>query len=153
MSQETTSEPDAEIDPITAVYEGTGPSLTGRSNLTFMIGRHQDDGSLHLRIAANDGGGMFCKDWASAGAIEAIVLKATELTSKSFQVLHPGRSINTAGFVLAALKELGLVRPNEQNTRFHEHVPGTCIADLLASRMGDKPPPSAKPGRRKAKEA
>ena len=32
------------------------------------------------------------------------------LTAKSFHALHPGKSINTSGFVMAAIRELGLIR-------------------------------------------
>ena len=112
-----------EIDPIEPVYEGECPSISGRSTLTFVVGRHQEDDTLHLRIADNSGKGMWFDGWASAEAIDQIAKGATKLTAKSFHSLHPGRSINTSGFVLAALKELGLIRANAENTRIHEHVP------------------------------
>jgi hypothetical protein len=111
-----------EVDPIQTVCDCQCPSLSGRSSLDFAIGRHPD-GGLHLRIVGNSGGGMFCDEWAAGSAIDAVVLGATALTSRSFDVLHPGRSINTAGFVLATLKHLGLIRANSENTRHHEHVP------------------------------
>ena len=47
----------------------------------------------------------------------------TVMVNGTFDVLHPGRSINTAGFVLATLKHLGLIRTNAENSRHHEHVP------------------------------
>lgn len=112
-----------EIDPIQPVYEGECLSVSERSTLTFVIGRHEEDDTLHLRIADNSGKGMWFDGWASAAAIDEIAKGATKLTAKSFHSLHPGRSINTGGFVLAALKELGLIRTNEENTRIHEHVP------------------------------
>ena len=108
------------IDPIEVIHNGECPSVSGRSTLDFEIGRHTDDSTLHLRIAANrGGGGMFSKSWASASAIQDIVLGEGGLTAKSFHPLHAGRSINTGGFILAALKELGLIRANEENTRLH----------------------------------
>ena len=76
---------------------------------------------------------MWCKDWASFEAIEAIVLGAQELKAKSFHCLHPGKSINTGGFVLAVLRDLGLIRPSEANTRLHEHVPKTTLEFVLQS--------------------
>lgn len=112
-----------EVDPIKAIHEGECPSISGRSTLTFVVGRHEEAGTLHLRIAGNSGKGMWFDGWASAEAIDQIVRGAAQLTAKSFHSLHPGRSINTAGFVLAALKELGLIRANDENTRIHEHVP------------------------------
>lgn len=139
-----------EADPIEPMYVGECPSLTGRSTLTFAIGRHSEDDSLHLRIETNTGGGMFCKDWAAAADIDALVKGATELTSRSFDVLHPGRSINTAGFVLASLKQLGLVRTNQENSRLHEHVPTTTFEQIALAAMGQVKEPSPKPSRRKA---
>ena len=73
-----------------------------------------------------------------------------ELTAKSFQALHEGRSINTGGFIAAVLKDLGLIRANEENTRLHEHVPTTTFDQVAMARIGVSSTP--KPGRRKAKE-
>lgn len=47
-------------------------SVSGRSTLTYAIGRHPDQ-SLHLRIVSNSGGGMFCGDWAAGARIDALV--------------------------------------------------------------------------------
>ena len=158
MSTSHTTEPTEPEDlpepgPIETVYVGECPSLTGRSTLTFAIGRHSEDSSLYLRIETNSGGGMFCEDWASAAAIDALVKGATELTSRSFDALHPGRSINTAGFVLASLKQLGLVRTNQENARLHEHMPTTTFEQVALAAMGQVKESSPKTQRRKAKEA
>lgn len=123
MSEIETEVEAPEVDPIKPIHEGECPSISGRSTLTFIVGRHEEAATLHLRIADNSGKGMWFDGWAAAEAIDEIAKGATKLTAKSFQSLHPGRSINTSGFVLAALKELGLIRANEENTRIHEHVP------------------------------
>ena len=142
---------EAEIDPIEIIHKGETLSLSGRSTLEFAIGRHSEDGTLHLAITGNSGGGMWCKDWASASAIQDVVLGEEGLTAKSFHVLHPGKSINTGGFVLAALKELGLIRVNEENTRLHEHVPGSTFEKVaLAYIAAHEVTPKA--GRKKSKE-
>jgi len=127
---------EVELSPIQEIYTGECPSLSGRSNLTFAIGRHPVDGGLHLRIVSNDGGGMFYDGWAEADRIDAIVKASAELTSKAFQALHPGRSVNTAGFVQASLKQLGLIRTNVENTRLHEHVPSTTFEQVAIEAMG-----------------
>jgi len=129
------TEPTVEIDPIEVIHKGECPSLSGRSTLEFSIGRHSEDGTLHLAITGNSGKGMWCKDWASASAIQDVVLGEEGLTAKSFHVLHEGRSINTGGFILAALKELGLIRANEDNTRLHEHIPGMTFEKAVAALM------------------
>jgi hypothetical protein len=154
QTETTPDETPAEVDPIKPLFEADCPSISGRSTLTFVVGKHDTEGTWHLRIAGNSGKGMWFDGWASAADIESIVKGATELTAKSFHSLHPGRSINTGGFVLAALKHLGLIRANELNTRLHEHVP-TETFEKVATAVID--PASAakksKASKAKAKEA
>ena len=129
-----------EIDLIKPMHTGSCPSISGRSTLTFALGKHETEGTWHLRIVGNSGGGMFCDEWAPGLDIDAVIVGATALTSRSFDVLHPGRSINTAGFVLATLKHLGLIRTNAENSRHHEHVPTQSfvkVAMMTAIDPGD----------------
>ena len=74
-------------------------------------------------------------------------------TSRAFQVLKPGRSTNTAGFVVAAIKSLGLIRNNAENSRLHEHVPTETFAKVATARIDGTKTNGTKPTRRKAKEA
>ena len=127
---------ETELSPIQEIYTGECPSLSGQSTLTYAIGRHPEDQSLHLRIVANSGGGMFCDEWASGSAIDALVQSSTVLISRSMCELHAGRSINTGGFVLSVLKHLGLVRVNAENSRHHELVPGTTFEQVAFEAMG-----------------
>lgn len=157
MSEIEIEEERPEVDPIEAIYTGECLSVSGRSTLTYEVGRHSTENTLHLSIAENTGKGMWCADWASAEAIEKIVKGAHELTAKSFHALHPGKSINTGGFVLAALRDLGLIRPNELNTRHHEHVPMATFEQVVMARMkaeegGGAAEPAPKTSRRKSKE-
>lgn len=145
----TVEEVPAQVDPIKPLYEGECPSISGRSMLTFVIGQHQEDQSWHLRIADNTGKGMWFDGWASSESIDAIVKGASELTAKSFHVLHPGRSINTGGFVLAALKELGLIRPNVDNTRIHEHVPTMTFERVAVAAINPAAAKKSKPANAK----
>jgi hypothetical protein len=139
------------IDPIEVIYVGECESLSGMSMLTYAIGRHTEDSTLHLRIKDNSGGGMWCKDWASASDIQSITIGATGLTSKSFHPLHSGRSINTGGFILAVLKDIGLIRPNEENTRVHDHVPTTTLQQLVMARLANTKDPEPRPGGKKGR--
>lgn len=106
IETETTEE---KLSPIEVIYSGECQSLSGHSTLIFAIGRHPEDKSLHLRIVTNTGGGMFCDEWASGKAIDALMQSRTVLISRSMCELHTGKSINTGGFVLAVIKHLGLV--------------------------------------------
>lgn len=132
VETETTEE---NLSPIVAIYTGECFSLSGKSTLTYAIGRHPEDHSLHLRIVANTGGGMFCDEWASGADIDAIVQSHPVLISRSMTELHAGRSINTGGFVLSILKHLGMVRVNAENSRHHEMVPGTTFEEVALSAM------------------
>ena len=127
---------ETELSPIQAIHTGECPSLSGQSTLTYVIGRHPEDQSLHLRLVANTGGGMFCDEWASGSAIDTLVQSSTVLISRSMCELHAGRSINTGGFVLSVLKHLGLVRVNAENSRHHEMVPGTTFEQVALEAMG-----------------
>lgn len=127
---------DEKLSPIEAIYTGECSSLSGQSTLTYAIGRHPEDQSLHLRIATNSGGGMFCDEWASGSAIDAVVQSCPVLISRSMCELHAGRSINTGGFVLSVLKNLGYVRVNAENSRHHEMVPGTTFEQVVLEAMG-----------------
>jgi len=138
--------PEEIIDPIEEICTGLCESLSGRSDLTFAIGRHTEGGTLHLAITCNSGGGMWAKGWCSASDIQDVVLGESGLTAKSFHQLHAGRSINTGGFILAALKELGLIRANEENSRLHEHAPGSTFEKVVSAYMGQaKAAKGAKP--------
>ena len=152
---ESVSEHTPEPDPITEILTGECPSVSGRSVLTYAVGRHQDTGELHLRIVENSGKGMWFDGWASAKDIDAIVKGATELTAKSFHALNPGKSINTGGFVMAVLKDLGLIRVTEASSRIHEHVPATSFEKVAMVRMGKtiEATASGKPAKRKGKGA
>lgn len=146
-----------EVDPIQVIHEGQCESLSGRSTLTFSVGRHPDTGALHLKISGNTGGGMWCDEWIPGSEIDAVVIGDPELTSRSFQVLKPGRSTNTAGFVMAAVKSMGLIRNNAENTRLHELVPTETFEKVVTALMGGESATTktagGKAGRRKAKEA
>ena len=126
---------DGHVVVIESVWTGECPSLSGRSSLTFAIGRHPVDASLGLRIVANSGGGMFCDEWAEGRRIDEIVRGKSELIAQSFSVLHPGRSVNTGGFVLAVLKHLGLLRISSENSRLHEHMPSTTFEQVAVNAM------------------
>lgn len=147
---ETATETQAEsaTPTIEKIQIGTCPSLSNRSTLTYAIGRNAD-GELHLAITGNDAAGMFCSDFVSGAAIDAIVTGNLELTSTSLQVLYPHRSTNTAGFILAVLVDLGLVRRSKVNTRHHEHVPTATFASCVQAKFDGKAKTDAK---RKAKE-
>ncbi len=151
---ESETEIPEELDLIKPMHAGSCPSISGRSTLGFAIGKHETEGTWHLRIVGNSGKGMWYDGWACALEIDKLVRGATELTAKSFHALHPNRSINTGGFVLGVLKHLGLIRANAENTRHHEHVPTETFEKVAIAAID---PGSAvkktKPSKAKPKES
>jgi len=136
------------VEP-TVAYEGTCLSLTGRSTLTYQAGLHptKPTSELLFRISDNSGKGMWCKEWAPVATIDALLTEAPELSARTFNRVHPGKSINTGGFILAVLKELSVVKLKEES-RYHERVPGQTLASVLEAKLTD---PAVKGKSRKPK--
>jgi hypothetical protein len=103
---------------------GTCPSLSGKSRLTYEIACSSEAGDdLALRVATNTGGGFFSDEWLPLAAVEKIVTGSASkkgLTSTTLHPLFKGKSINTAGFLLAVLKAEGAVQLQEGKTRLYE---------------------------------
>ena len=59
------------------------------------------------------------------------MLGESGLTAKSFHCIHTGKSINTGGFILAALRDIGLIQVNSENSRLHQHVPTTTLESVV----------------------
>ncbi len=111
------------------------PSLSGRSTLTYHLGISPDS-DIKLRVFANSGGGFFSREWISLKAIQQIMEKRTAanpVVSSSFGGLFAGKSVNTTGFILAALKHIGLVMPIKGKPRCYEAVDSSSfMAELKA---------------------
>lgn len=116
-------------DPIKRVHEGYCAALSGRSTLTYEVGKHEFEDTLHLRIVGNTGRGAWSKGWISGRRIDGTVANEDRLTGKRLHDLQHGQSRNTGGFVLAALIDLGLVR--KRNAQFHEHVPQATFESVV----------------------
>lgn len=92
-------------------------SLSSKSKLDYQIGC-LDDSDLHVRITKNSGTGLFSSDWIPLERIIGALQSSSQpLTSYPLQTLFDGKSVNTAAFLFAALKEEGLVSTNAKNPR------------------------------------
>ncbi len=123
-------------------------SLSGRSTLTYHIGTSESNASeaseanaseasipeLHLRIFANTAKGFFCKDWISLTMLDLLLAEAQIFASSTVQRLFfEGKSVNTGGFVLAALRHEGLVRAIPGSLRSYERLePAGWQQDIAA---------------------
>ena len=116
------------------VKAGACSSLSGKTKLTYELacGPAAD---LHVRIAKSTGTGVFSKAWIAWEQLQSVLQKnATRpITSHTLTPLFKGLSVNTAGFLLAALKHEGLVRPMEDKPRCYELQDATAFfTDLQA---------------------
>ena len=112
---------------------GTCPTLSGKGKgtLTYHIGCTVDS-EICFRMASNSGGGYFSPEWVSLKSIlEAFDKGPKPLTSFALWPLFNGKSVNTPGFIFAALKNEGLVQRDEENPRVYVSVaPKAFIAEV-----------------------
>lgn len=126
---EVSSNNDAEIK---VLKTGECPSLSGRSSLTYHIGCRSDlldkagdefNEAVSFRIHANSGSGLFSDQWVAVAALKTVFDKESSkdaVTSSSLNSVFAGRSVNTAGFILAVLKAEGLVVHMEDKRRYYQ---------------------------------
>ena len=70
-------------------------------------------------LVAHNAGGFFSKEWVAWCKIFAACNHCDWLTSIHLRSLFNGKSVNTAGFLLAALKDQGLVQRREGKSRHY----------------------------------
>ena len=111
---------------------GVCPSLSGRSSLTYHIGCRSDlidkagaefNDGVSFRIHGNSGSGLFSDQWVPSTSLKTIFDKEKSknaVTSSSLNSVFAGRSVNTAGFILAVLKAEGLVIHMEDMRRYYQ---------------------------------
>lgn len=95
--------------PATAVTK-TCPSLSGTSTLAYEVSTTEQD--TCYRVVGNSAAGLFCKDWIPLSSLSPLLTQES-ISSGTLKVLFPGRSTNSAGFLLAVLVAEGMVRPVE----------------------------------------
>jgi hypothetical protein len=143
--------------PIRLVKTATCPSLSEKSTLTYNVGR-STEGDIQFRVYDNTGTGFFSKEWVSLKAIQQALAKAADDKSITSLLLHPiyrGRSKNSPGFLLAAIKAEGLVRASTKKRRCYEAVDDSVFLAEVQAWMasGEGPKVERKPTRGKGKAA
>lgn len=118
------------LDPSIRILKvATCPSLSGKSTLTYHIGCNSES-DIQFRIVNNTGGGFFSKEWVSLNTIfQTFDKKAADKPIKSL-LLYPlfqGKSLNTPAFLLAVLKQEGLVSPVEDHPKHYEQLPSEAF--------------------------
>ncbi len=107
------------------------PSLSEASTLTYHVGC-DDKSDIHFRVFDNSSSGYFNKEWVSMESIGKALGASTNITSFTLHPIYRGKSLNNGGFLLAALKNEGLVLASEDKAvRFYQlGDPGKFMAEM-----------------------
>lgn len=131
MSETIINEAPTLDDLVQVMREGQCPSVSGRSTLTYHLG-HIGEREFFIRIHDNSGRGMFARDWIDSGQIGGVIAGEGPITSSAFRELYAGRSINTGGFLMAVLLDLGVLVPMPEGARGYARNPEVAIASVFA---------------------
>ena len=101
-------------------------TVSNKSALTYNIGVDDED-NIFIRIASNTGGGYFSNEWVSLDNITSILgdVSGEHITSINLIPLFKGKSVNTPGYLLAALLKEGLLAPFEEGKKRQYVFSGT----------------------------
>ena len=113
------------------------PTISGKATLTYHIGCTTEN-EIQFRVVVNTGGGLFSPEWISLSAIQPAFEQAPlPLTSFPLIKLYQGKSTNTPAFLMAVLKNEGLIRNLEGKIRGYEILDSTPfmaeVNSLIAS--------------------
>lgn len=135
---------------IRVLKTGTCPSLSGKSKLTYEIGCSPES-DLLVRISKNSGTGFFSDAWVTWEQLQRALAKngTNPITSFTLRPLFKGQSVNTPGFLMAALKNEQLLQNMKSNPRCYECLDGTAFMKEVTALMG-APASAAKKARPKA---
>ena len=119
--------------------EASCPTASGKGTLTYHVGCNASN-AIQFRVVQNSGGGYFSAEWVAWEVIQpALESAALPLTSFPLISLYKGKSTNTPAFLMAVLKQEGLVRNLEGNVRGYELLDSlpflTAMKDLIASNV------------------
>jgi hypothetical protein len=108
-------------DPLSVLRSGTCSSLSGKTKLHYEFGVDPES-AWHVRIAKSSGTGYYSKQWVAMEHVQRVLAKngTKPITCHTLGPIFKGQSVNTAGFLLAVLKEVGLVQPSPDNPRVYE---------------------------------
>lgn len=111
------------------------PTSSDKATLTYHIGCTTDN-DIQFRVVANTGGGLFSPEWVSLSAIQPAFEQAPfPLTSFPLIKLYQGKSTNTPAFLMAALKNEGLVRNLEGKVRGYEIIDSKAFMSEMNALM------------------
>ena len=114
----TTKKTEPETPSIEIINTAKCKTLSGKSTLTYHIGRN-DQTDIFMRIYSNTNEGFFSNEWIPLNDILAILEKQGESSFTSFilQPLFKGQSVNTPAFLVAALLNEKVLRYEKNKVR------------------------------------
>lgn len=116
---------------------GSCPTLSGKSTLAYHVG-FQGTADILFRVYANSGGGFFSNEWVAASDIQGALSKSALITAFSLHPIFKGKSANTAGFLLAVLKEERLIGRSTENPRCYAATESPVfVAEMQALMAAD----------------
>jgi len=145
-----------ELTEIRILQETSCPSLSERTTLTYHIGCNEVNDIL-FRIHGNSGTGKFNREWFSSGDMLELIYESKK--PFSWKVLHPlveGKSVNTACFLMAALKNEGLLQPldrlyeQKSSADFQDRMKELIQKTVKKNRPAKTPPKRAKQPRKES---
>jgi len=147
-----TKQEDPLDDSISVVKTATCETLTRKSKLTYQIGT-LPDGEVYVRIHKNTGNGFFSREWIALSDIQKAISKIAAgkpVTAIVLGELFQGRSVNTPGFLLAALVDEQLLVPMQGRKRSHEPVSPEEFRDKVRQLTSGKGKPKGTTRRKSA---
>ncbi len=142
-----------ETPTVRVIKRGTCKTISGKSDITYQLGVDADDRIL-LRIHSNDGGGFFSNEWIPIDDILSALESWPDdkpITSVALGKLFRGKSVNSPGFMLSALKAEGVLRSMDKKQRCHEL--GDVDAFLAKAKALQSGKPEKSPAKVKATQA
>jgi hypothetical protein len=130
----------------------TGQRAEGR--ITYALLKDSNAQQLYFCLLANDGGGYFSQEAVPFSAIQRCLsgIKADHpVPAKTFRMAFVGRSSNNAGFLVAALRNEGLLVPAPSAT--HQHYIGESWENWKVARLAEPGEPFEWPGHKAKPES
>lgn len=123
------------------------PSLTMRSRLSYELGQDASQ-QVHIRVTRNTGRGYVKPAWVPLSALELLIRAEERFTRAAVLDLFRGTSINGAGFVMAVLRQEGVIEAVEEVRHAYRYLGSAALRERLdASAANDLsiPSPAGKP--------
>jgi hypothetical protein len=109
-----TTEAIVTVPEIRILKRASGPSLSGKSELDYTVACDATS-EIVIRIDGNSGGGYFNREWVSFARIMELINQAEgPFNGYVLHSLFPRKSINSSFFILAVLKNEGLLQQEKR---------------------------------------